>query len=93
MKDPYTIILSPILTEKSTSTIEHVNQYTFRVAPHANKVEIKKAIESIFNVKVVRVCTRRKPGKRKRIGMKIGFTSGWKEALVHLRPGEKIDVY
>jgi large subunit ribosomal protein L23 len=93
MKDPYTIILSPILTEKSTSSIEHVNQYTFRVHSTANKIEIRKAIESIFNVKVVRVCTRHKLGKHKRMGMKMGVTRGWKEAIVHLRPGEKIDVY
>jgi large subunit ribosomal protein L23 len=93
MKDPYTIILAPILTEKSTSSIEHVNQYTFRVHPTANKIEIRKAIETIFNVKVVRVCTRHKAGKHKRMGMKMGETSGWKEAIVHLRPGEKIDVY
>ncbi len=93
MKDPYTIILSPILTEKSTSSIEHVNQYTFRVHPTANKIEIRRAVESIFNVKVVRVCTRHKQGKQKRMGMKLGETSGWKEAIVHLRPGEKIDVY
>jgi large subunit ribosomal protein L23 len=93
MKDPYQVIIAPILTEKSTSTIEHLNHYTFRVHPKANKVEIRKAIESIFNVKVVRVCTRRKQGKRKRIGTQVGFTRNWKEAVVHLRPGEKLDVY
>lgn len=93
MKDPYQVVISPILTEKSTSTIEHVNQYTFRVHGKANKIEIKKAIETIFGVKVVRVCTRWKRGKRKRIGTKVGFTSDWKEAVVHLRPGERIDVY
>ena len=93
MKDSYQVVIAPILTEKSTATIEHVNQYTFRVHPKSNKIEIKKAIESIFNVKVLRVCTRHKQGKRKRIGTKTGFTSGWKEAIVHLRPGEKIDVY
>jgi large subunit ribosomal protein L23 len=93
MKDAYQIVLAPILTEKSTSTIEYRNQYTFRVSPRANKIEIRKAIETIFNVKVVRVCTRRKRGKRKRIGAKAGFTRDWKEAVVHLRPGEKIDVY
>lgn len=93
MKDPYTVVLSPILTEKTTSSIEHVNQYTFRVHRAANKIEIRKAIESIFNVKVVRVCTRNKSGKHKRMGTAMGETRGWKEAVVHLRPGEKIDVY
>lgn len=93
MKDAYQVVLAPILTEKSTSTIEHVNQYTFRVHPKANKIDIKRAIESIFNVKVLRVCTRWKRGKQKRIGLKRGFSSDWKEAIVHLRSGEKIDVY
>ncbi|HNR99000.1 MAG TPA: 50S ribosomal protein L23 [Planctomycetota bacterium] len=93
MKDPYTVILAPILTEKTTSSIEHVNQYTFRVHSAANKIEIRKAVETIFNVKVLRVCTRNKSGKQKRMGAKMGETRGWKEAIVHLRPGEKIDVY
>jgi len=93
MKSPYQVVLAPILTEKSTATIEHVNQYTFRVAREANKIDIKKAIEAIFSVKVVRVCTRYRRGKHKRIGMKSGFSTGWKEAIVHLRPGEKIEVY
>ena len=93
MKDPYKVVLEPILTEKSTATIEHVNQYTFRVDPRANKIEIKKAVEAIFNVKVRCVRTRNKQGKRKRIGIIVGRTNGWKEAVVHLRPGEKIDIY
>ncbi len=93
MKDPYQVVIAPILTEKSTSTIEHVNQYTFRVNPSANKIDIRKAIESIFKVKVVRICTRWKRGKEKRMANKTGATSDWKEAVVHLRPGERIDVY
>jgi len=91
--DPYKVVIAPILTEKSTGTIEHLNQYTFRVHPKANKIEIKKAIEAIFNVKVVKVCTRWKRGKRRRIGRTVGKSRDWKEAVVHLRPGEKIDVY
>ena len=93
MKNPYEVILAPMLTEKSSGNIEHLNQYTFRVAAKSNKVEIKRAIESIFEVKVVGVRTRWKPAKRKRIGMSQGFKSGWKEAVVQLRTGEKIDVY
>ena len=93
MKDPYQVILAPILTEKTTSTIEHVNQYTFRVHGDANKIEIRKAIETIFNVKVRRVSTHWQRGKEKRMGLKTGFTRGWKKAVVHLRAGERIDVY
>ncbi len=91
--DPYKIILAPLLTEKSTANIDFLNQYTFRVAGKATKTEVKQAVEEIFDVKVIQVRTRWKPKKRKRIGRSVGFTSGWKEAIVRLRPGEKIDVY
>ena len=89
----YDILKRPLITEKSTLQKEMANQLSFEVDRKANKVEIKKAIEAIFNVKVRRVCTRWKRGKRTRIGLKSGFTAGWKEAVIHLRPGEKIDVY
>ncbi|MBN1420733.1 MAG: 50S ribosomal protein L23 [Planctomycetes bacterium] len=93
MKDPYGVILRPVLTEKTTGNIEHLNQYAFAVDPHANKIEIKRAVESIFNVRVLKVSTRWRRGKRRRIGRSVGFTSAWKEAIVHVGRGEKIDVY
>ena len=105
MMDPYTVIIRPVLTEKTTGMIERAEnarrrggrpprtQYAFAVDPRANKIEIKRAIEEIFKVRVVRVNTRWRRGKRRRIGRSIGWTQGWKEAIVHVGPGEKIDVY
>ena len=93
MKDPYAVIIRPVLTEKTTGNIEHLNQYAFAVDPRANKIEIKRAIESIFNVRVTKVSTRWRRGKRRRIGRTAGWTSSWKEAIVHVGPGEKIDIY
>lgn len=93
MKDPRQIVLRPVLTEKTTGNIEHLNQYTFRVHSKANKVEIRKAIEEIFGVAVVRVNTLKKMGKPKRRKWLVGRTPGWKEAIVTLRKGQKIDIY
>lgn len=93
MRNAYTVILRPVLTEKTTGNIEHLNQYAFAVDPRANKIEIKRAIEAIFDVHVRKVNTRWRRGKRKRIGRAVGWTSAWKEAIVHVDPGEKIDVY
>ena len=67
--------------------------YTFRVAPKTNRIEIKQAIEEIFDVKVKKVNTSQVRGKRKRLGTTIGFTRGYKKAVVTLYPGHKIEVY
>ena len=91
--DPRTILKRPIITEKSTGSIERKNAYTFQVKPEANKLQIKKAVEELFNVKVVKVNTLRRFGKAKRLGKNSGFTPSMKEAIVTLRPGDKIDVY
>lgn len=93
MKDPHTIILKPLITEKSTFATDLNNAYTFRVASDSNRIEIKNAVEDIFDVKVKKVNTLKQRGKRKRIGRSIGFTSGFKKAVVTLQPGYKIDVY
>ncbi len=93
MKDPHVVILKPVITEKSTFATDSNNAYTFRVAGSANRIEIKNAIEDIFDVKVKKVNTLRQRGKRKKMGANIGFTSGFKKAVVTLYPGHKIDVY
>lgn len=93
MKDPRAIILQMLLTEKGTALRERLNQYLFRVDPSANKIEIRQAVEKLFKVKVVRVNTMNRPGKRKRLRtMKYGRTSSWKRAVVTLREGDKIEV-
>ncbi len=93
MKNPHTIILSPLITEKSTYATDTNNAYTFKVASSANRIEIKQSIEEIFDVKVKKVNTLRQPGKRKRLGKTLGMTRGFKKAVVVLYPGHKIDVF
>jgi len=84
-RDPHMIVKCPMLTEKSTQAMEN-GTYTFKVATDANRIEIKQAIEFIFDVKVKKVNTLNRSGKRKRVGKSVGRTSGFKKALVTLNP-------
>jgi large subunit ribosomal protein L23 len=86
-----TIIHKPIVTEKAT-ILREGNKYTFRVDRRANKIQIRKAIEAIFDVRVKSVCTVSVPGKPKRQGAFEGRCSSWKKAYVTLREGDVIDV-
>ncbi len=92
MKDPYSIIRSPIVTEKSTYLNAEANKVVFWVDISANKSEIKKAVESIFNVKVTAVNTQRVPGKVKRMGRFSGRRPTRKKAYVTLREGDSIEL-
>ena len=87
----YDIILSPLVTEKSTRGSEH-NQVTFKVSTDATKPEIKKAVESLFEVKVKRVNTISMDGKVKRFKGHLGRRVNWKKAIVSLADGETIDI-
>jgi len=89
----YDIIKAPIITEQSTKLIESQNRYTFKVDRKANKVEIKKAIEAIFNVKVLSVNTVNVLPKFKRMGKYEGFKPAYKKAVVKLVEGQKIDAF
>ena len=91
MKDSYTIIKSLLLTEKGTE-LGMLNKYLFSVDRRANKIEIKRAVEDIYKVKVTNVNTLIVSGKAKRVRYQEGKTSEWKKALVTLREGEKIDI-
>ncbi|HOD17827.1 MAG TPA: 50S ribosomal protein L23 [Candidatus Cloacimonadota bacterium] len=84
------IIIAPLITEKSGRQMAADNSYTFRVSVNANKVEIKKAIERIFSVHVVRVNTINMLGKPKKLGKYNGKRPDWKKAIVTLKPGDKI---
>lgn len=88
MKNPYDIILRPVISEESTDQMEQ-RKYTFFVDPRANKVEIKKAVEEIFGVKVAKVNTMRVPGKKKRYGRYTGYTAARKKAIVTLTEDSK----
>ena len=77
------IILRPVVTEKSVDLMQE-NKYVFKVRMDANKIDIKRAVEEIFKVKVVGVNTMRVKGKEKRMGRSVGRTSDWKKAIVEL---------
>ena len=87
------IIKGPIITEKSNDLLEKENKYTFKVSLDANKVEIKQAIEAIYNVKVVDIATIRVLPKHRRVGKYDGFRSAYKKAIVKLAKDEKIDAF
>ena len=89
----YDIIKKPLITEKTTTQKDAFNQVTFEVDPSANRVEIKRTVEQIFNVKVARVQTMQMTGKRKRRGWVVGKRKDWKKAIVTLMPGERIDFF
>lgn len=82
------IIVRPIITEKSMDGLAD-RKYTFEVAKFANKIEIKKAVEALFGVKVSKVNTISVKGKKKRMGRSEGYTSDWKKAVVTLTEDSK----
>ncbi|OGR53260.1 MAG: 50S ribosomal protein L23 [Elusimicrobia bacterium GWA2_62_23] len=86
------VLIAPILSEKSVITKDEQNRYTFRVNPKSNKTEIKKAIETLFKVKVTAVRTANLPGKLHRVGRHEGYRSDWKKAVVTVKAGQKIDM-
>lgn len=92
-KDPYQIILRPVITEKSTRLKEKNREICFEVDKKANKSEIKKAVEHLFKVKVEKVWTQKKVGKIRRVGRNEGKTKDWKKAYVKLKEGEKMIEY
>ena len=88
----YALLRRPHITEKSTVLQEMCNQFTFEVATGANKSEVKKAIETLFKVKVARVNIVRLPGKTRRTFGRPGETRPWKKAVVTLRKGETLEI-
>ncbi len=89
----YDMIIRPVVTEKTTEQKEGDNQITFEVNPKTNRIEVKRAIENIFNVKVETVRTMNVKGKVKRRGRVIGKRKNWKKAIVTLMPGQRIDFF
>ena len=90
-KSQYTIVREPLLSEKGSDLGEKHNQYFFRVALNANKIEIKRAVERIYKVKVANVNTMRMSGKRKQLRRKVGYKPDWKKAVVTLKQGHSIE--
>ena len=93
MKDHYTVLKKPLLTEKSNLIKEELNQIVFEVNKKANKIEIEEAVEKLFKVNVIKVRTFTMLGKRKRMGRTEGRTSSWKKAIVTLKEGDRIDFF
>ena len=93
MKDSYSVLKRPLITEKSNLMKEELNQIAFEVDRRANKIEIKEAVKKLFNVNVVKVRTFTMIGKRKRMGRTEGKTSNWKKAIVTLKEGERIEFF
>ena len=90
---PHQVIVRPIVTEKSTDLQADNNQYAFEVAKQANKIEIRKAVEMVFGVRVDKVRTMVVRGDIRRVGRYYGKTRQWKKAVVTLHPGDSIDLY
>ena len=90
--DPRDVILAPVVSEKSYSLIDN-NAYTFLVHPDANKTEIRQAVESIWEVKVVSVNTLNRKGKSKRFRFTTGKRADTKREVVKLAEGDKIEIF
>ncbi len=82
------LVRRPIVTEKATINMEQ-NKYTFEVAPKADKLQIREAIESLFDVKVVKVNTANPPRKKRRVGKFVGYKPHYKRAIVTVAPGDE----
>lgn len=93
MMNPYKILISPIITEKTTIQKAEDNTVTFKVHIDASKTDVREAVKTVFNVKVLDVRTVKMKGKPKRMGRFIGRRSHWKKAIVKLAPGEKIPYF
>ena len=89
----YGVIVRPLITEKGTYQAEKLNAYPFEVSPEANKTQIKKAIEDIYEVKVLEVRTANRKGKARRTRYRWGRTRKWKKAVVVLHPDYHIDLF
>ena len=91
--DIYQVIKEPHITEKATLQKEEARQISFKVHKRANKIEIRRAVETLFKTKVVDVKTMNVLGKRRRIGKNSGKRPDWKKAVVTLAPGESVEFF
>ncbi len=91
--DEYSVIIRPLITEQGMHLASAKGAYSFEVDKRANKTEIKKAIENIYDVKVDKVRTANRKGKMRRRGRNMGMTKSWKKAVVYLHPDYHIDLF
>jgi large subunit ribosomal protein L23 len=90
---PHQVILRPLVTEKGVHRSSRHNQYAFEVNTLAEKEDVKRAIEELFDVRVLKVRTQNRKGKPRRHRFRYGSTKGWKKALVTLDPEHRIDFF
>ena len=92
-REPYDVLIRPYLTEKMTTLREKANQVAFIVRADANRIEVKRAVETALKVRVERVNIMNIQGKTKRMGRFVGKRPDWKKAIVTLKEGEKLELY
>lgn len=90
---PHQVLLRPLVTEKGVHRASRNSQYAFEIHPDATKQDVKVAVEALFNVQVEKVCTQNRKGKSRRYRFRLGRTSDWKKAIVHLKGDGKIDFF
>lgn len=88
--EPYQIVLRPLVTEKGTHVSTRYNAYAFEVNPLSTKEEIRKAVEALWDVRVIKVRTQNRVGKPRRTKVKLGRTQDWKKAIVQLHDDDRI---
>ncbi|MBP3558401.1 MAG: 50S ribosomal protein L23 [Thermoguttaceae bacterium] len=91
--EPYQVIIRPIVTEKAFHISATRNTYTFEVNKLASKLDVKDAIEALYDVKVVAVSTQNRQGKKRRTRKGVGCTKSWKKAMVKLDDEYRLDLY
>ncbi len=91
--EPHQVVLRPLVTEKGMHRDTRHNAYAFEVHREATKDDVRRAIEELFNVKVLRVHTQNRKGKPRRTKFSSGYTKDWKKAIVKLHPENRIDFF
>ena len=91
--EPHQIVLRPLVTEKGTHQADRYNAYAFEVHPQATKEDIKRAVEAVFSVRVIRVRTQTRKGKPRRYKARFAYQSDWKKAIVSLHEEDRISFF
>jgi large subunit ribosomal protein L23 len=91
--EPHQVVLRPLVTEKGVYHSTELNQYAFEIHPLATKLDVKQAVEALFNVNVLKVRTQTRLGKPRRYRFRQGYTKDWKKAIVTLDSESRIDFF
>ena len=91
--ESHQVILKPLVTEKGMHRSTRNNQYSFEINAHADKTDVRRAVEELFDVKVLKVRTQNRVGKTRRFKFRLGVTKNWKKAIVTLDPEHRIDFF